>query len=175
MGGFMVGPASVAATIVTVNDNLVTHIEGGDSVVCGGDADLTENIGTNWRVAGDDTLETSGTVTGTCSSGPTWVVGTTSDEFTDRTNFDYSLRANSAARTSCSGSSVCGARAFHFTMAPITNVWGNVVADGVMPVNFCNLADTSQCVDIDGDGIIGLHDNCDLKYNPAQTTASACD
>jgi hypothetical protein len=118
--------------------------------------------------------EIAGTSTGTCTTPATFVVGQGSDQYVDRSGFNYALRPNSSARTACSGSSVCGSRVFNFDMDPIEAVWGRVVIDGAMPPNFCNLPDeadgsiNTDCIDSDGDGIVNLHDNCDFTPNPSQ-------
>ena len=173
--GFDLGSAPTTSTTYTLNDNLATHLNGGASVVCASDADLIDNAGTQYRVDSHVAAEIAGTSTGTCTTPATFVVGQGSDQYVDRSGFNYALRPNSSARTACSGSSVCGSRVFNFDMDPIEAVWGRVVIDGAMPPNFCNLPDeadgsiNTDCIDSDGDGIVNLHDNCDLTPNPAQT------
>ena len=52
----------------------------------------------------------------------------------------------------------------------IASPWGGLLTfDGDMPVDFAN--GNSQNLDLDGDGVMDLHDNCVYTFNPSQYDA----
>lgn len=63
-----------------------------------------------------------------------------------------------------------GSRAFRFNRDIMSNQWGGALTwIAPFPVNIANVSN----VDTDGDGVMDLHDNCDLTFNPSQLDTDA--
>ena len=86
--------------------------------------------------------------------------------YIDRVNRDYNFAAGHPGLTAGTSSAPIGIRAFRFDRDRVDDIWGSVLPfTAPFPVNISNVSNA----DTDGDGVMDLHDNCDVTVNPAQT------
>jgi hypothetical protein len=89
--------------------------------------------------------------------------------FLNRAGWDFNYAPGAPGLTGGTDGSAIGSRAFRFDRGRLNAVWGGVLTfDGLFPADIANGVDNA---DMDGDGILDLHDICPTVPNPAQVDA----
>jgi hypothetical protein len=169
------GSGTGTCAFTTSVDNLsVTHLNGSSAVDCNAaPSGITYDIGTIYRSVGVQTQASTSAPIGSCSGLGT-VTALADLDFVDRVGKNYNYRAGAVALTGGSDGGPVGVRAAAFDTRRFLGYWPWASFDDPMPPNICNLPDEADgrinddCIDTDGDGILNLHDNCDLTPNPSQ-------
>lgn len=171
------GTSSPASTI-NVRDLVSMNMNGNAAVNCSAapQPGYTRTIGNIYSLLTATTTEDGGNIAGNaeCTGQSSGLTRVGNLRYKDPTFPNLNFKGGAAGLTAGASpaSSPIGIRAFRFNKARMNGAWGGVLSfDGEFPANVCN--DPVGCLDSDEDGVMDLHDNCDLTPNPSQYDADA--
>ena len=175
-----------APTQAIVTNLAALRADGKPIVDCSTSAQALESIGTLLWLQSDSISDSVGAPSDDCGTpGPLWNLPDLQLRDPDRYDYNYEPPAQGLTLASNPPGGPVGSRAFRFTRARVSLLWGGLDFDHTagelgtapFPADVANLDNT----DSDGDGVIDLHDDCPSTYDPNQWdrdgdgTGDACD
>jgi hypothetical protein len=162
-----------APSVALVSNLAALRADGQPIVSCSASADAQESIGTLLWSQTASPADSVGPPDGSCgSAGPQWVVPDLQLRDPDGYDYNYAPGAPGLTLGADPPGGPVGSRAFRFTRSRLSAMWGGLDfvhtagerGQAPFPVDLRNLDNR----DADGDGIIDLHDDCPLVYDPVQ-------